>query len=116
MSGSSNQPMRAETTRITQASSIRPAAHISRSRAYAFKLNADATPPQQQGEAETPTNPNDTTALLKQLNLSPDQVTQIRTIQAESVPQAQTLRRHLNQAQRALNESIYSDAADEALI
>ena len=35
---------RAETTRITPASSVRPPAHISRSRAYAFKLDEQGQP------------------------------------------------------------------------
>jgi hypothetical protein len=40
----------------------------------------------------------------------------MRSIQSESVPQAQQLNRQLNQARRALDEAIYSDNVDEALI
>lgn len=78
----------------------------------------DASSPsaQQEGAASAQTNPNDTAGLLKQLNLSPEQVTQIRTIQTESVPQAKDLTQRLNRARRALDMSIYSDAADESLI
>ena len=70
-------------------------------------------PPQQPEEAQ----PADAAAsLLSQLNLTPAQVAQMREIREQSVPQAQALTRRLNQARRALDESIYADAADEALV
>jgi len=40
----------------------------------------------------------------------------MREIREQSVPQARELTRRLNQARRALDESIYSDATDEALV
>ena len=40
----------------------------------------------------------------------------MRSIQSESVPQARALNQRLNQARRALDEAIYSDTVDEALI
>jgi Spy/CpxP family protein refolding chaperone len=55
-------------------------------------------------------------ALLSQLNLTAAQVAQMREIREQSVPRAQALTRRLNQARRALDESIYSDALDEALV
>ncbi|MFL6284884.1 MAG: Spy/CpxP family protein refolding chaperone [Pyrinomonadaceae bacterium] len=55
-------------------------------------------------------------SLLSQLNLTAAQVSQMREIREQSVPQALTLTRRLNQARRALDESIYSDALDEALV
>lgn len=55
-------------------------------------------------------------ALLSQLNLSAEQVAQMRQIREQSVPQAQALTRRLNQARRALDEAIYADALDEALV
>jgi Spy/CpxP family protein refolding chaperone len=55
-------------------------------------------------------------ALLSQLNLTPAQVAQMREIREQSVPQARALTRRLNQARRALDESIYSDALDESLV
>jgi Spy/CpxP family protein refolding chaperone len=55
-------------------------------------------------------------ALLSQLNLTAAQVARMREIREQSVPQAQALTRRLNQARRALDESIYSDALDEALV
>src|SRR5256714_10743336 len=79
---------------------------------------AAATPqqPAQQQEGAAQANPNDPVSLLGQLNLSQEQIGQMRAIQGESVPQAQALTRRLNQARRALDEAIYSDTLDESLI
>jgi len=71
---------------------------------------------QQQEGAAAQVNPNDPVSLLGQLNLSQEQIGQMRAIQSESVPQARELTRRLNQARRALDEAIYSDAVDESLI
>jgi Spy/CpxP family protein refolding chaperone len=50
------------------------------------------------------------------LNLSPDQVGRIRSILQERKFERQAARRRLNQAQRALDDTIYSDNATEAVI
>jgi Spy/CpxP family protein refolding chaperone len=50
------------------------------------------------------------------LGLTPDQVGRIRSILEEKKLERQTARRRLNQAQRALDEAIYSDSATEAVI
>lgn len=50
------------------------------------------------------------------LNLTPDQVGKIRSILEEKKLERQTARRRLNQAQRALDQAIYSDDATEAVI
>src|SRR5437588_10919356 len=71
---------------------------------------------QQQEGAAAQANPNDPVSLLGQLNLSQEQIGQMRAIQGESVPQARELTRRLNQARRALDEAIYSDTVDESLI
>ena len=73
-------------------------------------------PPTAQEGAAAQANPNDPVSLLMQLNLSPDQIAQMRAIQRENGPQARALNQRLNQARRALDEAIYSDAVDEALI
>jgi protein CpxP len=75
---------------------------------------AQSAAPQQQQEEAPPADA--AAALLSQLNLTPEQVSQMREIREQSVPQAQALTRRLNQARRALDESIYSDALDEALV
>jgi Spy/CpxP family protein refolding chaperone len=72
---------------------------------------------QQEGSA-TQSNPapGDSAGLLAQLNLSAEQVGQMREIQTQSVPEARALTRRLNLARRALDAAIYSDTLDEALI
>jgi protein CpxP len=82
---------------------------------YSPQTFAQNAAPQQQQQEEAP--PADAAAaLLSQLNLTPEQVSQMREIREQSVPQAQALTRRLNQARRALDESIYSDALDETLV
>ena len=70
---------------------------------------------QQPAEEATPADAS-AASLLSQLNLTAAQVAQMREIREQSVPQARELTRRLNQARRALDESIYSDASDEALV
>src|SRR5437763_7111100 len=72
--------------------------------------------PSQQQEGAAQSNPNDPVSLLGQLNLSQEQIGQMRAWLGESVPQARELTRRLNQARRALDEAIYSDTVDESLI
>jgi Spy/CpxP family protein refolding chaperone len=50
------------------------------------------------------------------LGLSPDQVGRIRSILQEKKVERQAITQHLKQAQRALDEAIYSDNATEAVI
>jgi Spy/CpxP family protein refolding chaperone len=50
------------------------------------------------------------------LNLTPDQIQKIRTINAELKDQRQAAIQHLRQAQRALTEAIESPTPNEALI
>lgn len=50
------------------------------------------------------------------LGLTPDQVAKIRAIRQQNRVEWQTARQRLNQAQRALDEAIYSDDASEALV
>ncbi|HYJ46494.1 MAG TPA: Spy/CpxP family protein refolding chaperone [Pyrinomonadaceae bacterium] len=50
------------------------------------------------------------------LGLTPDQVGRIRSILEGSKMERQAARRRLNQAQRALDQAIYSDDATEAVI
>src|SRR5437588_5538949 len=78
--------------------------------------NPATTPAQQQEGAAAQVNSNDPATVLGQLNVSSEQVGQMRAIQGESVPQAKILNQRLNRARRALDEAIYSDEVDEALI
>lgn len=50
------------------------------------------------------------------LNLTPDQVARIRTIRQQNRSEWQAAKQRVNQAQRALDQAIYSDDANEAVI
>jgi Spy/CpxP family protein refolding chaperone len=82
------------------------------------RAQVPAETPQQQDATAPPNNanPDDTVSLLRQLNLSPEQIGQMQEIQRENGPQARTLNQRLNQARRALDQAIYADTLDEALI
>ncbi|HEX3557897.1 MAG TPA: Spy/CpxP family protein refolding chaperone [Pyrinomonadaceae bacterium] len=80
------------------------------------RAQTPAATPSQTQEGTAQANPNDPATVLGQLNLSTEQVGQMRAIQGESVPQARELTQRLNRARRALDEAIYSDTVDEALI
>lgn len=54
--------------------------------------------------------------LLRALNLSPEQRTQIKAIRRETESQGRLLGARLRQARRALDEAIYADNPDDALI
>lgn len=88
--------------------------------AFALLLLCAPQTPAQDAARQQPTEeatPADASAsLLSQLNLTAAQVAQMRELREQSVPQARELTRRLNQARRALDESIYSDALDEALV
>jgi len=95
-----------------------PRAALARGFALALLLvcapHALAQNASQQPSEEAPAT--DAASLLSQLNLTAAQVAQMREIREQSVPQARELTRRLNQARRALDESIYSDALDESLV
>jgi len=80
---------------------------VSSSRALAQNSN-DA----QQGD-QAQTQGND---WKDQLKLTPDQLEKIRAIQEQNRVEGQPIRRRVNQAQRALDEAIYSDNASDAEI
>ena len=81
---------------------------------------ANAQTPQQQqnpgdtGQVQTQTNQAD--QMLGPLNLTPDQIQRIRTINAELKDERQAANFRLRTAQRALTEAIQSPTPDEALI
>lgn len=50
------------------------------------------------------------------LNLTPEQMAKIRVIREQNFTEAQAVRRRVRQAQRALDQAIYSDNASEAEI
>lgn len=54
--------------------------------------------------------------LMQRLNLSREQRRRLREIRQQSEPEVRELARRMRQARRALDEAIYADVADEALI
>lgn len=78
----------------------------------------DSSAPQEMGAADARQDgpPEDKVNPLRLLNLSPDQVRQIREIRTQSEPEGRQLLRRLNAARRALDIALYADDADEALI
>lgn len=54
--------------------------------------------------------------LMQRLNLSPEQRRRLREIRQQSEPETRELARRLRLARRALDEAIYADATDEALV
>ena len=55
-------------------------------------------------------------SLKERLGLSPEQLRQIREVRGQHEAEARALGRRVLQARRALDEAIYSDRADEALV
>jgi Spy/CpxP family protein refolding chaperone len=54
--------------------------------------------------------------LMQQLNLTPEQRVQLREIRRQDEPETRAITRRVRLARRALDEAIYSDASNEALI
>ena len=54
--------------------------------------------------------------LMQRLNLSREQRQRLREIRQQSEPEARELARRVRLARRALDEAIYADATDEALV
>lgn len=77
--------------------------------------DAPASEPQE-GPAQTGRPGRSGVNLLLQLNLTPEQRTQLRELRAQSEQQARALTRRLNVARRALDEAIYADDLNEPLI
>jgi Spy/CpxP family protein refolding chaperone len=71
-----------------------------------------ADPPAQQGAGQRVRALN----LMQRLNLSREQRQRLREIRREREPEQRELARRLRLARRALDEAIYADAADEALV
>ncbi|MCA1632637.1 MAG: Spy/CpxP family protein refolding chaperone [Acidobacteria bacterium] len=76
----------------------------------------DAAPEPQEGSTQPGRPGRGGANLLLQLNLTPEQLTQLRDIRAQSEQQARALTRRLNMARRALDEAIYADDLNETLI
>lgn len=71
-------------------------------------------PPHEGGPPDA--RPRDVAGLLRSLNLTPEQVEQLRALREQHQAEARPLMRRLGQARRALDEAIFADALDENLI
>ncbi len=79
--------------------------------AVAQEPDEPATPP-----PATPRRPAREINLMQRLNLTPEQRQRLREIQQQSAPELRDLTRRLRLARRALDEAVYADTADEALV
>ncbi|MBV9926734.1 MAG: periplasmic heavy metal sensor [Acidobacteria bacterium] len=77
--------------------------------AVAQEPDAPQPAPQQQRPARAPN-------LMQRLNLSREQREQLREIRRQSEPEVRAQTRRVRLARRALDEAIYADAVDEALV
>ena len=75
-------------------------------------------PPQQgmPGMQGPPRQEDERGEILRQLNLSQDQFQSIRKLLAENGPKVREAQRDFREAQEALDEAIYADTVDEALV
>ena len=76
---------------------------------------------QEQDEPEarpqaTPRRPAREINLMQRLNLTREQRQRLREIRQQSEPELRDLARRVRLARRALDEAVYADAADEALV
>jgi len=76
------------------------------------KAQEQAEPPAQQGAGRRVRGLN----LMQRLNLSREQRLRLREIRRESEPELRELARRLRRARLALDEAIYADPADDALV
>jgi len=82
------------------------------------KASAQQEPAQESrrdARAQRPARPRGVN-LVRRLNLTPEQRRQLREIRAQADPEARELTRRVRLARRALDEAIYSDAVEEALV
>ncbi|MEJ7578124.1 MAG: Spy/CpxP family protein refolding chaperone [Pyrinomonadaceae bacterium] len=75
-----------------------------------------AAPGQESQESAAAAPARGNAPLLRLLNLTPDQLAQIRRIRQENQGELRLSLQRLRQAQRALDEAIYSETADESVI
>ena len=71
--------------------------------------------PEAQPQA-TPRRPAREINLMQRLNLTREQRQRLREIRQQSEPELRDLARRVRLARRALDEAVYADAADEALV
>ncbi|MBC7909419.1 MAG: Spy/CpxP family protein refolding chaperone [Pyrinomonadaceae bacterium] len=83
------------------------------SQAFAQEEDAPPPPPIDARPGDRPQPPNEVD-LIRQLNLTPEQIKQIREIRESNADNWRQTRQRLGRARHALNEAIYADNASEA--
>jgi Spy/CpxP family protein refolding chaperone len=73
-------------------------------------------PPPADGNQEAPPPPNQDGDLVRQLNLTPEQMERIRTIREENRETRRETGMRVRQARQALDRAIYLENADEAVV
>jgi Spy/CpxP family protein refolding chaperone len=86
---------------------------FTRAQAFAQEEDAPPPPPVDARPGDRPQPPNEVD-LIRQLNLTPEQIKQIREIRESNADNWRQSRQRLGRAQRALDEAIYADNASEA--
>jgi len=74
----------------------------------------DGPPPSDMRQAVGPPQGDRKPNLLQELGLSPEQLQQIRRINQERRPQLEAAMKRMGEANRALDEAIYSDVVNES--
>src|ERR1043165_1689336 len=85
-----------------------------------FPLRAAAVAQEQEEpqapQQASPQNPARALNLMQRLNLSREQRQQLREIRQQSEPEVRAQTRRVRLARRALDEAIYADSVDDALV
>jgi Spy/CpxP family protein refolding chaperone len=76
----------------------------------------DPPPPPRDDRPNAPMQERRDGDLISQLNLTPEQINQIREIRQQSAEEWRQTRQRMGRAQRALDEAVYSDTVNEAEI
>jgi Spy/CpxP family protein refolding chaperone len=82
----------------------------------AFEARAQGQDEPQPPQEASPRQPGRGLNLMQRLNLTREQRQQLREIRRQSEPEVRAQTRRVRLARRALDEAIYADAVDEALV
>ena len=74
----------------------------------------ETRPAEQSDQAIQPAQQEDRNAFLKEIGLTPDQIRQIRRLNMDRKPIMQAAQQRLREANRLLDEAIYSDQLNES--
>lgn len=96
---------------------VAPSAHVAQETgATSARQEEDAAARRQERAARQEDSPRGRVDWMRRLNLTPEQVAQIGEIRRQAEADGRPLVRRLSRARRALDEAIYSESSNEALI